>query len=94
MKLSYDKVIVTERYDKWHGRLDNTIRGRIARRIMRFNEGNLGNTKRLGDNLFEVKGEDSYRVYFGLVEKCLVLLGGGTKSSQQIDIERESEYWK
>ncbi len=58
--------------------------------------GNPGDWKALGDGVFELRIDHGpgYRVYFGQQGfEIVVLLAGGTKSTQQRDIKRAKEYW-
>jgi len=63
----------------------------IARRIERAENGNLGDVKSVGDGVSEMRIDvgAGYRVYYTLREKIMViLLAGGTKSTQQADIKK------
>ena len=59
--------------------------------------GNLGDAKTLGNGISEMRIDigAGYRVYFTVREKFIViLLAGGTKSSQQSDIKKAIELAK
>jgi len=63
----------------------------IARRIERAENGNLGDVKPVGTGVSEMRIDigAGYRVYYTLREKIMViLLAGGTKSTQQADIKK------
>lgn len=64
---------------------------RINARLRRVSMGNLGDTKSVGDSVFEMRIPygPGYRLYY-IREgtSILVLLCGGDKSSQSRDIER------
>ena len=47
---------------------DNTTRGRIEKRMDRVEEGNLGDRRRLGTNLYELrfKPGPGHRIYFSV----------------------------
>jgi len=69
----------------------------IARRIERAENGNLGDVKPVGTGVSEMRIDigAGYRVYFTMREKIMViLLAGGTKSSQQTDIKKAIELAK
>ncbi len=82
----------TESFEKWHELVkDQKAKIAIARRIERAENGNLGDNKTLGNGISEMRIDvgAGYRVYFTLREKVIViLLAGGTKSSQQSDIKK------
>jgi putative addiction module killer protein len=82
----------TESFEKWHELVkDQKAKIAIARRIERAENGNLGDAKTLGNGISEMRIDvgAGYRVYFTLREKVIViLLAGGTKSSQQSDIKK------
>jgi putative addiction module killer protein len=80
----------------WLLGLDTAIRARVQARILRFETGNLGDHKHVGDGVWEARLAfgSGYRVYFGKGERELVLLLlGGDKGSQSKDIRRASSYW-
>ena len=59
--------------------------------------GNLGDAKTLGNGISEMRIDigAGYRIYFTVKEKVIViLLAGGTKSSQQSDIKKAIELAK
>lgn len=69
----------------------------IARHIERAENGNLGDVKPVGAGVSEMRIDmgAGYRVYFTMREKIMViLLAGGTKSSQQTDIKKAIELAK
>jgi putative addiction module killer protein len=73
------------------------VRARIAARVARFEAGNLGDAKVLGDGLWEARFMfgPGYRLYFGVHKgKLILLLLGGDKSSQRSDIAAAKRYWR
>lgn len=79
------------------GLKDSTIRHRIRARLDRVELGNLGVYKPLSDGVLELKFNfgSGYRVYFGEQEDYfIILLCGGDKGSQKIDVETAKKYWK
>lgn len=88
----------TELFEKWHESVkDQKAKIAIARRIERVEHGNLGDAKTLGNGISEMRIDigAGYRVYFTVREKFIViLLAGGTKSSQQSDIKKAIELAK
>jgi len=84
-------------YRDWLETLDNPVKQRIQARILRFESGNLGDVKALGEGIFEARIDygPGYRIYFGQEGNVLVLLlFGGDKSSQKKDILRAKNFWK
>ncbi|WP_293352118.1 MULTISPECIES: type II toxin-antitoxin system RelE/ParE family toxin [unclassified Microcoleus] len=70
---------------------------KIEQRLDRVRLGNLGNSKPVGEGVWELKIDfgPGYRVYFGQVGSTIVLiLCGGDKSTQEQDIRKAYEYWK
>ena len=84
-------------YREWLDGLDMKVRARIQARILRFETGNLGDHRAVGDGVFESRLDlgPGYRIYFGLAgEHVLVLLGGGDKRTQKRDIRSAKASWK
>jgi putative addiction module killer protein len=83
-------------FGDWLNRLPVLAQARIAARIARFESGNLGDHKALGDGVLEARLAfgPGYRVYFGQHgQRIILLLLGGSKASQQEDIRRAKRYW-
>ena len=75
---------------------DITTRARIKNRLRRIEPGNLGDTKSIGQGIYEMRLHfgPGYRIYFGQVDNVVVvLLCGGDKGSQVKDIKRAQEHW-
>jgi putative addiction module killer protein len=69
---------------------DRIVRSVINARIRRLSFGNKGDTKAVGDKVFELRINygPGYRVYYFQAEQdVIVLLCGGDKSSQSKDVE-------
>ena len=82
----------TDTFSKWLDRLrDARARVRVLSRLTRAEDGNLGDTKPVGESVSEMRIDygPRYRVYFTKRRKTIiVLLVGGDKSSQEQDIKR------
>ena len=80
----------TETYAKWFAGLrDRVARARIDIRIRRLSLGNAGDVKPVGEGVSELRVDHGpgYRVYFiQRGEVVIVLLAGGSKSTQNSDI--------
>lgn len=86
-----------EPFTEWYDSLrDLKTQNRIDKRLERIERGNLGEYKSVGDGVFELilNFGPGYRIYFGEVDRTIVLLlCGGGKRSQDRDIERAKNYW-
>ena len=83
-------------FRKWLGELDRSVAARIQARVYRFELGNLGDTKRVGDGVFEARFDfgPGYRLYFGRHGRTIVvLLCGGDKTTQSRDIQKAKALW-
>jgi putative addiction module killer protein len=81
----------------WFADLEAVARAKVARAIVRLEQGNFSNVKSIGEGAFEYRIDfaPGYRVYFGQDGPALViLLGGGTKKQQQQDIEAAHIRWR
>ena len=101
MKLSVVHYVTEagkDRYQAWIERLkDKVAKAAITRRVIRIELGDLGDYKRIGDGLSELRIDvgPGYRVYYGSVETTIVvLLIAGTKGTQERDIVRAKTYWQ
>lgn len=84
-------------YRKWFNSLrDLKTKARIENRLSRIELGHLGDYKSVGQGVYELRlmFGSGYRIYFGLDGGSIVLLlVGGDKDSQSIDIKHALEYW-
>jgi len=84
-------------FGEWRASLDAVARARIEKYIRRLETGNFGSVKALQEGVFELKMDfgPGYRVYFGRDGKTIIiLLGGGSKRRQSVDIAAAIEHWK
>src|SRR5574337_498376 len=90
--LSYTTEDVYCPFEDWlAGLRDVAGRAVVRKRLNRVRLGNLGNTRSLGDGVWELKIDfgPGYRVYFGEDgDRIVVLLMGGDKGSQDRDIAK------
>ncbi len=84
-------------FEEWFLSLkDATVKARILARIDRLLRGNFGDSKNVGNGVFELRFHfaSGYRVYFGIDQQTMViLLLGGDKSTQKSDVQRSYAYW-
>lgn len=81
----------------WLRGLDAVARARIQARILRFESGNLGDHKSVGEGVWEarVMFGPGYRVYFARDgDRIVLLLLGGDKGTQNSDIRQAQGFWK
>ena len=84
-------------YARWFNRLNIQAAAKVATALVRMAHGNLSNTKGVDGGVFEcrINFGPGYRIYFGKDgETLIILLGGGTKSRQQNDIEAAQDLWR
>lgn len=86
------EIVYTEAFENWLKRLrDLRARVSILSRIERIEDGNFGDHKSVGGGVSELRVNvgQGYRVYYTVRRATVVvLLCGGTKSSQRGDIGR------
>ena len=73
------------------GLKDNTTRLSLARRLDKAQQGNLGDVKSIGSGLYEMREHfgPGWRMYYLQRDQTLiVMLGGGDKSTQPVDIKK------
>ena len=85
----------SKQYDKWFAKLkDSSIKIKVLARLDRVENGNFGDFKQIGSNLFELRFffGSGLRIYYTIQEsRVFFLLAGGDKSTQSKDIERASK---
>lgn len=70
---------------------DSLTHRRLARRLEKAQQGNLGDVQPVGNGVFEMREHfgPGWRMYYVLRgEALIVMLGGGDKSSQAADIAK------
>ncbi len=85
-----------EPFSEWFQSFSKDIQARIILRINRIKNGNFGDYKNLGDEIFELKINfgSGYRIYFGKDgDELIILLCAGSKKTQRQDIQRAKDYW-
>ena len=85
-------------FTEWFNSIKDTkVIDRIQARLDTLETGSFGKYRSVGDGVWELKLDigPGYRIYYGQVDKTIVLLlCGGDKSSQNRDIEMAINYWK
>ncbi|MGH7032562.1 MAG: type II toxin-antitoxin system RelE/ParE family toxin [Stellaceae bacterium] len=82
-------------YRTWFDRLDAHAAAKIATATLRLEMGNTSNVKWIGTlGEYRIDWGPGYRIYLGKDgDSLIILLGGGTKKRQQVDIERAKGLW-
>ena len=84
-------------FDEWFSSLrDANAKVKIDTRLDRLQEGNVGDSRSVGEGVCELRINygPGYRVYFGQVGSTIILLlVGGDKSTQDLDIRKAKQYW-
>ncbi len=81
----------------WLNSLDSSIRKRINQRILRLEDGNFGDYKKLSSDISELRFTigKGYRIYYTELQNVIVLLiNGGDKAKQSKDIKKAQELLK
>lgn len=84
------QIETTVQFETWLNSLSITNSARIQARIDRVQQGNFGDYKSLGDDLYELRFffGSGYRVYYTVRDgKIVLLIAGGDKSRQRKDIK-------
>lgn len=84
-------------YERWFKTIKHLPAGRkVAIRIERAEDGNLGDHRAVGEGVWEMRIDfgEGYRIYYGEDDDKLILLIGGTKTTQDSDIATAKEYWR
>jgi putative addiction module killer protein len=88
----------TDVIGEWLAELkDARTRAKVAARIARLATGNFGDCKPIRSGVWELRINwgPGYRVYYAMAERtCVLLLCGGDKRRQAVDIKRAIEYWE
>ena len=80
----------------WFNDLEATAAAKVAVAVQRMRAGNLSDVKGVGGGVLErrVHWGPGLRIYFGRDgDALIILLGGGTKRRQQVDITNAQDLW-
>jgi putative addiction module killer protein len=85
-------------YRDWLSKIRNrVVAGIIQGRIGRLEFGHVGDCKSVGQNVFELRVHHGpgYRIYFAWHgDDLVILLMGGDKKTQPMDVKRAQKYWR
>ena len=99
MKLTIREYVTAQAacpFRSWLDGLDTKTRARIQARVLRFETGNFGDHKAVGDGVYEARCQfgSGYRIYFAKAGTTIILLlVGGDKASQRRDIRQARRFW-
>ena len=86
----------TSPFGDWFAERDSLAAAKVRVAVARMEQGNLSNVQWFrGIGEFRIDWGPGFRIYLakdGL--RIILLLGGGTKKSQQKDIEQAVEHWE
>jgi len=83
-------------FAKWFSALDAPAAAKAAVALYRLEQGNVSNVKSVGKGVSEYKIDfgPGYRIYFGQEgDELVILLGGGSKKTQDKDIRTAQLLW-
>ena len=84
-------------FARWFDGLNAPAALKVTAYMARLENGNTSSVKGLGGGVHECRIDwgPGYRVYFGRDgETLIILLGGGTKKRQPVDIDRAKIQWQ
>lgn len=86
-----------EPFTKWIESIkDKMVKAQITNRLNRVVYGNFGDCESVGNGVYELRIHhgSGYRIYFVKQESALILLlMGGSKKTQDKDIQKAKKYW-
>lgn len=94
--VAYRNLSGHEPFTNWLNDLDAVAAAKVTTVLLRLAHGNLSGLKSVGGGVLErpIDWGPGYRVYLGREgERLVVLLGGGTKTRQQLDIATARQRW-
>ena len=84
-------------FEDWFNELHSQAAVKVTNALYRLEHGNFSNVKSVGNGVFEYKIDfgPGYRIYFGQERDVLIiLLGGGSKKRQDLDIRAATMHWQ
>jgi putative addiction module killer protein len=93
----YQDLAGKNRYRAWFNDLDVAAAVKVTTAVERIAQGNRSSLKPVGEGVSEYKLDwgPGYRIYLGQDgETLVILLGGGTKQGQNVDIENAQGAWR
>jgi putative addiction module killer protein len=83
-------------FQKWFKELDVLASRKVTTALIGFESGNFSDSKNLNGGIWErrIHSGPGYRVYYGMdLKRLVILLIGGTKKTQAMDIRKARVMW-
>jgi len=83
-------------FEAWFADLHVAAAAKVSVALVRLEQGNVSNVKAVGSGVLEYRIDwgPGYRVYFGRDgERLVILLTGGSKRRQQLDVDTAKAAW-
>ena len=83
-------------FGAWFSELEPRAAAKVTGALYRLEQGNFSNVKAVGKGVAEYKIDfgPGYRIYFGQEgNEVVILLGGGSKKTQEKDIQTAHMLW-
>lgn len=83
-------------FQEWFEELDVSAARKVTAAAVRFECGNFSDSKNLNGGIWErrIHFGPGYRIYYGLdLQRLVILLTGGTKKTQSVDIKKARVMW-
>lgn len=83
----------TTQFSDWYDSQNAIVQSQVTGRFSRIeHSGHFGDSKPVGDGVFELKWKSGLRVYYAYLEKSNILvLLGGNKNGQKEDIKKSKK---
>lgn len=83
-------------FEVWFNRINAQVAAKMTTALVRLESGHTSNIESAGGGVYELKIDfgPGYRIYFGYDDpQTIILLAGGTKKRQHIDIGTAKKRW-
>ena len=95
--LYYRSASAEKPFQSWRtGFTDRKAKAAIDARVARMRSGNFSDSKPIGGGASESRIDfgPGYRLYYGVDNNRVILLCGGDKGTQDVDIQRAKTLWE
>jgi putative addiction module killer protein len=94
--LLYRNVRGRSPFQEWFEKLDVLAARKVTTALTGFESGNFSDSKNLNGGIWDrrIHSGPGYRVYYGMdLQRLVILLTGGTKKTQTVDIRKTRVMW-